>query len=177
MHSSTGYQEKISTFLSTLSAQEAVESCRTCEVTPQPPLLDKPMGHSSATPYRTFLPGISPAFCPPLGTFKDLHIHLKLWGSELHRALQVWPHQCWVQQDNQLFWPTKMLWCFCCIPGCGLPSWLPAHTAGSYLGTVYQNTHLFSNNICSRSGRYTLMTHKLAASKCYNVGVSEVEMS
>lgn len=28
-------------------------------------------------------------WCPPLGTFKDLHVCLKLWGPEVHTVLKV----------------------------------------------------------------------------------------
>lgn len=44
-------------------------------------------------------------YCPLMDASKDLCIHLKLWGPDLHTALEVRLHPCWIQQDNHLFWP------------------------------------------------------------------------
>lgn len=42
-------------------------------------------------------------FFPPPDTFKDLH-SLILCGPELHTVFKMRLHQCWIQQDNYLFW-------------------------------------------------------------------------
>ena len=52
---------------------------------------------------------MSPAFCPPLDAFKDLHILLKLWCPDLHTVFKSRPHQHWIQQDHHLFCQLIML--------------------------------------------------------------------
>jgi len=49
---------------------------------------------------------LSPLCCPPLETFKDLNILVKLWGPVLHTVFKVRLHQHWIQQENHLFWPS-----------------------------------------------------------------------
>ncbi|XP_075021207.1 NADPH-dependent 3-demethoxyubiquinone 3-hydroxylase, mitochondrial isoform X2 [Calonectris borealis] len=44
--------------------------------------------------YKELLQPFHQLCCPPLDTFKDLHILLKLWGPELHTVFKVRPYQC-----------------------------------------------------------------------------------
>ena len=84
----TGSQgEELSTSLCMSPPQEAAGSN---EVAPHPPFLQTRQAQS---PQLLLIAHASQTFhqlcCPPLDTFKDLHIFLKLWGPELHTELKV----------------------------------------------------------------------------------------
>lgn len=84
VHLVTGaHEEEISTFLSV----PLLGSCRE-----QPVCLsacfspNQTSPKSSATTHRTFLQPLKHLCCPPLNPFEFLHILLKLWVPELHKA-------------------------------------------------------------------------------------------
>ena len=87
----TGYQGGE---LSLSSPQDTAESC---EVTPQSPLLQtwQKQSPQSLLTGHTFQ-ALYQDCCPPLDTFKDLHILLKSWAPALHTVLKVRPHQRWI---------------------------------------------------------------------------------
>ena len=80
----TGEQgEELSTSLPTSPPLEAIENN---EVPPQPSFLQTRQARSPQLLFtgHAFQPSHQ-LCCPPLDTFKDLHILLKLWGPELQK--------------------------------------------------------------------------------------------
>lgn len=77
-----------------------------------------------------------------LNPFQELHVSFGLRSPQLNTAVQMWPHQCWVEGRDHLLWPAGSAlcnasqdaigllghkdmtgsWKACCVPGHPGPS-------------------------------------------------------
>ncbi|KAJ7423414.1 hypothetical protein BTVI_09780 [Pitangus sulphuratus] len=90
--------EETDTHLATPSCQGVVGSEK---ISPEPPLLQAKQPHiPQPLPTGLVLQSVHQPCCSSLDLLQPLNILPELRGPELDTALQVWPHQCQVRDQN-----------------------------------------------------------------------------